>query len=285
MELINNPDIDIIDVSSPDHFHKEHVIVALNAGKHVFCEKPLALNLNDCHEVIVAEKKAKGKFFIGQVCRYAPGFVTAKRLIEEGVIGELFFVESEYAHNYSRMKPKSWRRDPKIMRSPFLGGACHAVDLLRWMAGDPVDVYALANQKCLTDWPQVMDATIAIYSFPDNVMGKVFCSIGCKRPYTRRTVLYGTQGTIVCDNTSSNIKVYAARWLPHEKNEAETGFIDISVSPSSHNFASEINDFIKAINENKVIELSASVGAKTVAVCLATDKAAKTKIPQMIEYI
>ena len=285
MELINNPEIDVIDVSSPDHFHREHVIAALEAGKHVFCEKPLALSLEDCKEIIKTEDKSSGKFFIGQVCRYAPGFVMAKKILEKREIGDLFFVESEYAHDYSKMKPESWRRDPKVMRSPFLGGACHAVDLMRWMAGDPVKVYALANQKCLPDWPKVMDATIAIYDFPDDVMGKVFCSVGCKRPYTMRTVIYGTKGTIVCDNMSSNIRIYASKWLPGQDNDIETGFTEVPVNVSSHNFASEIKDFIDKIGKNEDIELNAREGAKTVAVCIATDNAARTKTPQEVEYI
>jgi len=98
--LINIKDIEIISVASPDFFHREHSVSALLSGKNVLCEKPLALNLEDCIEIIKAVKKSGKKFMIGQVCRFAPGFVLTKEIIESGEIGELFFVESEYAHDY-----------------------------------------------------------------------------------------------------------------------------------------------------------------------------------------
>jgi predicted dehydrogenase len=91
------------------------------------------------------------------------------------------------------MEATSWRRDPKIMRYGFVGGGCHAVDLIRWIAGNPSEVSAYGNQKYLTDWPPILDAIMAIYRLPNDTIGKVFCSIGCKRPYTMRTVIYGTK--------------------------------------------------------------------------------------------
>ncbi|HOJ31703.1 MAG TPA: Gfo/Idh/MocA family oxidoreductase, partial [bacterium] len=136
-KLVAEKSIDLISVASPDYFHKEHCCSALLAGKHVLCEKPLALNLEDCIEIIKAVKQSGKKFMIGQVCRFAPGFVLTKEIIDSGEIGELFFVESEYAHDYSVAEGAGkWRKDQR--RKPFIGGGCHAVDLLRWIAGDPV---------------------------------------------------------------------------------------------------------------------------------------------------
>ncbi|HOL50408.1 MAG TPA: Gfo/Idh/MocA family oxidoreductase, partial [bacterium] len=91
-KLVAEKSIDLISVASPDYFHKEHCCSALLAGKHVLCEKPLALNLEDCIEIIKAVKQSGKKFMIGQVCRFAPGFVLTKEIIDSGEIGELFFV-------------------------------------------------------------------------------------------------------------------------------------------------------------------------------------------------
>ena len=130
------------------------------------------------------------------------------RLIDAGRIGELFFVESEYAHDYSTAARgwNDWRVDSNRPREPYLGGGCHAVDLLRWIAGNPSEIMAYSNHKCLTDWP-VDDCTISMMKFPNNVIGKVFVSIGCKRDYTMRSVFYGTRGTIIADNTLSLIHI------------------------------------------------------------------------------
>jgi len=262
-ELINIKDIEIISVASPDFFHREHSVSALLSGKNVLCEKPLALNLEDCIEIIKAVKKSGKKFMIGQVCRFAPGFVLTKEIIESGEIGELFFVESEYAHDYRVAEGVGkWRKDPR--REPFIGGGCHAVDLLRWITGDPVEVFAYSNHKCLTDWP-VNDATIAIYKFENEVMGKVFCSIGCIRPYTMRSVFYGTKGTIISDNTSDHILLCSKRYF---KEKANYNFAKIPVSISSHNISAEVNYFVEKILKNEDIDMNEIEGTKTVASCL-----------------
>lgn len=78
-------------------------MAALAAKKHVLCEKPMALKLDECSEMIAAAKAAETKMMVGQICRYTPGFVEAKKLIDRGEIGELFFVETEYAHDYSKI--------------------------------------------------------------------------------------------------------------------------------------------------------------------------------------
>ncbi|MCX7705242.1 MAG: Gfo/Idh/MocA family oxidoreductase [bacterium] len=263
-ELAKINDIDIISVASPDYYHRQHCIDALMEGKHVLCEKPLALNLEDCIEIIKAVRQSGKKFMIGQVCRFAPGFVLTKQIIDSGEIGELFFVESEYAHDYRVAEGVGrWRKDPR--RKPFIGGGCHAVDLLRWIAGDPLEGFAYSNHKCLTDWP-VDDATIAIYKFENEIMGKVFCSIGCIRPYTMRSVFYGTKGTIISDNTSDHILLCSTKYF---KTKTNYNFAKIPVNIAHHNVAAEIKYFIDCLQNNKPIETDEMEGTKTVATCIA----------------
>ena len=159
-EMIKDGGFDCIILVTPDQIHREHAVAALEAGYHVLCEKPLAQTMDDCEAMVAAARRSGKKFMTGQVCRKAPGFMKAKELVDAGEIGELFFVESEYAHDYQFMKPE-WRRDPVNLRYSIVGGGCHAIDLLRWIAGNPTKVMALANRKVLTDWP-VDDCTIAI---------------------------------------------------------------------------------------------------------------------------
>ena len=260
-ELIVRDDITIITIVTPDFLHAEQSTAALKAGKDVFCEKPMTSTLQESKAIIETVKETKRKFMVGQVCRFAPAFVLTKKLVEQGEIGELFFVESEYAHNYRKLGGiDNWRKDTHHPRHPFLGGACHAVDLLRWIAGEMEEVFAYSNHKCLTDWPED-DCTIACYKFKrNNIIGKVFCSIGCIRPYTMRSVFYGTKGTIISDNTSPHVQVCTA---------SEPGFSSIPVETSSHNVSAEIDIFIDSILNNKSVEMDAVEGARTVASCLA----------------
>ena len=134
--------------------------------------------------------------------------------MDSGEIGRLFFADSEYAHNYDHaLGHRGWRKDPRRPRNAFLGGACHAVDLVRWVAGDILEVSAYANHLALPDWP-VDDCTVALFKFAGGAIGKVLGSIGCVRPYTMRSLFYGTEGTVLCDNRSEVIQVCSRRRCP-----------------------------------------------------------------------
>jgi len=278
-ELVDDPNIDAVCVVTPDQTHSEITCAFLRAGKAVLCEKPMALTVEECEGMIRAEKETGGLLMIGQVCRCTPAFKMAKEMVASGRIGELVFVESEYAHSYAKKKGYgNWRFVPE--RHGFIGGGCHAVDLLRWIAGDPTEVYALANRKILTDWP-VDDTSIAIFKFPNNVMGKVFVSIGCKRNYTMRTVLYGTKGTIICDNTSDHLTLFEDDGTDTDSFTKEQ---IIPVDINNHNVTLEIDEFVEAILSGGKSPVSSLEGANTVAACYAAVESAKVGGPVQIKY-
>ncbi len=274
-EVVNCPDVDLVYVAAPDQFHAEMTIAAAEAGKHVLCEKPMALSVDDCARMIEAADKAGVKLMVGQVCRFAPGFVMAKKLIDMGLVGELFFVESEYAHDYAHIPGVGeWRKTPE--RHGIVGGGCHAVDLLRWIAGNVDEVFAYSNRKMLTDWP-VDDCTIATLKFAEkDVIGKVFCSIGCKRPYTMRSVFYGSEGTIVCDNTSPQIQIAS------EKLAGQRKWCGIPVDLASHNKQAELEGLARAVLNDEPVNPDAREGARTVATCLAAVESSATGKPAKV---
>lgn len=278
-ELVNNPQVDAVVLVTPDQIHCEMTTAFLYAGKDVLCEKPMALVLEECEEMMRAERESGRRLMIGQLCRYTPSFLMAKQLVDEGRIGELCFVESEYAHNYQRTRgANDWRVCPE--RHSFIGGGCHAVDLLRWIAGDPTEVYAISNHKVLMDWPSD-DFTIAIYKFPNNVAGKVFVSSGCKRNYTMRSLFYGTKGTIICDNTSPTIQLFED---DEEKGRKYTEALMIPVEISNHNVSEEIDFFVDALVNGTSMPVSSMEGASSVAACCATVDAAKSGEIVKIKY-
>lgn len=266
-DIVNNPDIDVVTVAIPDQQHVKVSCDLLRAGKHVLCEKPLALTREDIEEMVKVADESGSKFMVGQICRFTPSFEKAKEIISSGTIGEIYFIESEYAHDYMKLCD-DWRADPN--RHGVIGGGCHAIDLIRWLAGDPIEVFAYGTHKLL---PMVSydDATIAIMKFDENLAGKVFVSTGCKRDYTMRTVIYGTKGTLICDNTSPTMTLFTVDEEGVTK-EAET--IDVVVN--NHNAAKEFEVFADAIINDKKVVTDAREGAKTVAVCLAIVEAATT---------
>ena len=275
MDIVNNKDINVVTVAIPDQQHVKVSCELLRSGKHVLCEKPLALKRGDIEEMVRVADESDTKFMVGQICRFTPAFEKAKEIIESGVIGELYFVESEYAHDYMKLCD-DWRADPD--RHGVIGGGCHAIDLLRWLAGDPIEVFAYGTHRLL---PMVSydDATIAVMKFSENLAGKVFVSTGCKRDYTMRTVIYGTKGTLICDNTSPTMTLFTT---DEEGVTKEPQIIDIEVN--NHNAAREFEVFADAILNDRQVVTDAREGAKTVAVCLAIVESAKTGKPVNPDY-
>ncbi len=259
-ELLNNKHIQAVTVAVPDQLHAELTCEFLRAGKHVLCEKPLALTREDVRKIISAADETGLKCMVGQICRYTPAFEQAKRIIDSGKIGEIYYAESEYAHDYMYLVD-NWRADPK--RHGVIGGGCHAVDLLRWLVGDPAEVFAYGTHKLLPQVPYD-DATIAVMKFGGGIIGKVFVSTGCKRDYTMRTLIYGTKGTLICDNTSPSMTLFV---IGEDQMAHEPQIIPVQVN--NHNAPREFEAFANAIQGREPLVTDAREGAKTVEACLA----------------
>ncbi len=284
-ELLAAETLDVVCVCTPDHLHRDMVLAAFEKGLDVLCEKPLALHVDECEEMLRAAREKGRVLSVGQVCRFTPAFVKAKEMVNAGMIGELSFVESEYAHDYSHMGA-CWRSDPAVMRHGLTGGGCHAVDLLRFIAGNPTEAFAYANKKTLTDWP-CDDTAIGVLKFPNNVIGKVFVSTGCKRAYTMRTLLYGTKGTIVVDNMSSTMSLFLEK-IGDSDTLAGVKMKDVEmklpVTPVKHNVTDELKAFFDTVLHGKVNIIAGEEGAATVAVCEALIRSTGTGKPEAITY-
>lgn len=283
-DILQDENIEAVVVATNDQSHCQIVCDLLRNKKHVLCEKPMSLKLSECEEMMKVAKETGMSFMVGQLCRFTPGFVKAKELFDAGEIGDLFFIESEYAHDYSCMNQpfQAWRRGND--RPGLLGGGCHAVDLIRWFAGNPVEAFGYSNHKMLPDW-ETDDCSIGIMKFENDVIGKIFCSTGCQREYTMRTVIYGTKGTIITDNHSTHITLFKKE-INGEENSYGTPSrnirIEIPVAIASHNVPAEIEIFSKGILENKGVAITGFEGAATVAVCTAILDACRTGQPQKI---
>ena len=283
--MLADPEIDGVCVATPDHLHLQMVCDALRAGKHVLCEKPLSLHSDECKEMIrVAEETGK-LLMVGQVCRMSPGFIAAKKLIDDGTLGEVYFIESEYAHDYSAIN--GWRKEPALQRHPVTGGGCHPVDLVRWLTGsDPCEVFSYSTHRALPDWP-CDDSTIAVLKFHSGLAGKIYVSTGCKRNYTMRTVIYGTKGTVIVDNTTPHLSLFTEcfggldAFSGKKMKEIEHR---IPVRVDNHNFGDEIAEFCSCIESGLPPKISAEEGRKAVAVCEAIIRSSATGLPEQVLY-
>ena len=93
-EVVNDPEIDVVSVASPDYYHAEQSISLLEAGNHFLCEKPMTLDLDEAAAIADAVRRTGNNFMIAHPTRYTPAFILAKKMIARGDIGELFMAET-----------------------------------------------------------------------------------------------------------------------------------------------------------------------------------------------
>ena len=142
-ETINRPDIDIVDVCTPNFLHPIITNAAAKAGKHVICEKPLANSLKDAEQMLGIAKKAGVKHMCGFSYRFAPAVATIKKMIAGGELGEIFHFRAAYQQDWivDPNFPMVWRLKKKHTGSGALGDiGAHIVDLCQYLVGDVDEV-------------------------------------------------------------------------------------------------------------------------------------------------
>jgi len=198
-ELINDADVNAVYVATPPASHAEYAIRAARAGKPVYVEKPMALNLRQCREMIDACEAAGVPLFVAYYRRRLPDFLKVKELVESGTIGEPRFVSVELYHT-----PKSglnkgnlpWRVIPEIAGGGyFMDLGSHQLDFLDYVLGPIASVTGrAANQARL--YP-AEDIVTADFAFESGVLGSgMWCFTIAKHCHTDQTQIVGSKGRI-----------------------------------------------------------------------------------------
>lgn len=147
-ELVKREDIDIVDINAPSDAHKEIALAAAAAGKHLFCEKPLALTLADSREMLAAAEKAGVKHMVGFNYRFAPAVQLAKKLIEEGRLGEIYHFRAWFLQDWiiDPSFPLVWRLQKEIAGSGSHGDlGAHLIDMARFLVGEFSEVIGMSE--------------------------------------------------------------------------------------------------------------------------------------------
>jgi predicted dehydrogenase len=176
-ELLKRDDIDLVDITSPNNQHAEMIIKAAAAGKHIFCEKPLATSLADAKAALAAVKKAGVCHMICHNYRRAPAISLAKEMIASGELGEIYHWRAFYLQDWlmSPEVPMMWRVQKKIAGSGSLGDLmAHSIDLANWIVGD-IDSVACTMKTFIKQRPMLADVDAGLGGKADKgaKMGKV----------------------------------------------------------------------------------------------------------------
>jgi len=145
-DLISSQKIDAVIVCTPPHLHAEISIAAMELGKHVLCEKPLARTMDEAIKMIAKSHETGKMLKCGFNHRHHPAILQTRKWVDEGLLGELYFARCNYGICGRAGYEKEWRADPKIVGGgQLMEQGIHVIDLFRWFLGQPSDVSAFVS--------------------------------------------------------------------------------------------------------------------------------------------
>ncbi|MAS35783.1 MAG: dehydrogenase [Anaerolineaceae bacterium] len=183
-DMVNDPDIQVFDNGGPNNAHAEPTIAAAEAGKHVFCEKPLARTAEEAKTMLDAVEKAGVKHMVAYNYRFVPAIVQARNLIASGALGRIFHFRAVYLQDWiiDPEFPMTWRFTKEVAGSGSLGDlGSHILDLGRFLVGEPTKVMGMMK-TFIEDRPDgeggrakvdVDDAVTALLEFENGAMGTI----------------------------------------------------------------------------------------------------------------
>jgi predicted dehydrogenase len=243
-DLLRAPAVDWVAVGTWNCFHREHVVAALEARKHVFSEKPLAITLDECLDIGKAWKAAGKNLIVGFTLRYSPHYRKIREIVESGQIGRIVSFEfNETLHfDHGAYIHGDWRRLRSQAGSHVLEKCCHDLDLANWIVGSVptrvasfggVGMFRPENEHLMRDIPKaasgtepfkgwwdynesienpfttnkdIVDNQVVILEYANGVHASFHtnCSTSIKE---RRMYICGTEGTIRSDVIDGSIQV------------------------------------------------------------------------------
>lgn len=303
-DVVNNPEIDILDVNTANDTHAEISIAAAKAGKHVICEKPLAMTVKECAAMLAAVKKAGVVHMICHNYRRIPAIAQAKKMIEAGDLGRIFHYRARYLQDWivDPEFPLVWRLQSKIAGSGTHGDInAHIIDLGRFLVGELSEVCGhletFIKERPLVPSSRkkgrvtVDDAVVTLGRFKNGALACLEASrFASGRKNHIQIEINGSKGSLVFDFEDMNRLKYFSRTDAADRQ----GYRDILVTESvhpymgawwppghiigyEHTFVHTLFDFIQAVVKGKSVQPTFEDGLENQKVLEAVEKSSKQR--------
>ncbi len=196
-ELCQASEIEAVFVVSPDALHRDHVLLALRAGKHVLCEKPLAMNAGEVEEMLLAAERAGTLFGVAQNMRYNLAIDLMRRWIAEGRIGKPQLAHAQFCYEAGR-SPRTWINDPALaLGGPIGDVGIHCMDALTYVLGEPVAALTtLAHRDAASG--QVESHAAVSLQYGSGALGVV--TVTTRAAYRSLIEVVGERGSLTCED-------------------------------------------------------------------------------------
>jgi UDP-N-acetyl-2-amino-2-deoxyglucuronate dehydrogenase len=268
--LKNNPQLNVISICTPNGLHAEHSIKALNAGFHVLCEKPMAITVDDCSQMINAAEKANKQLFIIKQNRFNPPVAAVKKIIDEGRLGKIYSVQLNCFWNRNEDYYKnSWKGTKDLDGGTLFTQFSHFIDLLYWMIGDVQEVKGYIgnlNHKGIIEFE---DTGVITMKFFNSAIGTINYTVNSYQKNMEGSLtIFGEYGTVKIGGQYLNeleyqeIKNYKIDNLPPGNPANNYGQYQGSMS----NHDKVYQNVIEVLSGNGVVATSGFEGLKTVEI-------------------
>lgn len=270
--LLENKDINVVYIGSPNHIHREQVLLAAQAGKHILCEKPLATTVEDAQIMVEACRKAGVKLGVSFHLRHNPIHLAVKEKIQAELLGDLLMVDVQYMHvtagAESTYKLPTWRTDPVTAGGAgFIGTGIHAIDLLRYISGQEIlNLCAFGDKSWYSSGTEKL---IQASLYLGNGIVSSLSGGMMKYPFNN-LIVYGTKATVRC-NGSLGYYGGGRLELISDLGTQTTEF------PNCDVYAREIEAFAESIQFDKEPNASGRDGLRAVEVVTGIYESLKTR--------
>ena len=268
-ELLAHPGLDALSICTPPERHAQETIAAAQAGKHILIEKPVATRVEDLHAMDAAVRAAGVRTVVGFVLHWNPQVQTAKALVDDGALGQLLYVQTDYWHNPEQSGyPGAKGHLERSTLSGTLIGGCHAVDMARYLMGsDVVGVTALMFTSL--EGLKAPPNQAALVQFANGMAGKVSACTEQWMPYQFNIDLLGTDGALRDNRLYTRKLPGALDWTTFPTISPTSGAV------SHHPFRGEIDHFVECVRSGVESPVNLRDAVNTHEVCFAIDRSSQ----------
>ncbi len=280
-EALSAEAVDVVDVCTPTYTHKDLAVEAFEAGKHVLCEKPMALTLKDADEMIWSAGKADVKFMVAHVLRFFADYAKARGLVKQGLVGEPVIARAQRTSAAPPWGVESWFLEQAKSGGVTVDLAIHDVDFLRWCLGDEVRrVYAVACTRGATPGAMLEDHVLMVLRFRKGCIAHVEASWAMPglHPFTTSLEVAGTKGMLNLDNQSTPPITITTDKKVERLNPETRPWVQGMPFPIDPYYA-EIRHFATCVLEDREPMMDGEESRKTLEVVLAAADSGRSGKP------
>jgi predicted dehydrogenase len=277
--ILKDEEVQIISIASFDDDHASQIIQAINAGKHVFVEKPLCQTIEQLQEIQKVWSKYNGELKLASnlILRATPVYQWLKEKINSGAFGKIYSFDGEYLYGRLHKITDGWRNSVENY-SVMEGGGIHLIDLMLWLINErPQNVFSMGN-RISTEGTKFRynDFVASTMQMESGLIGRITANFGSMHRHHHIVRVFGTKGTFIYDDMGARV-----HWSRDENSKTEM----LSMPTLPVDKGDLIPDFVSAVLEDKNINEQTQATFDGLSISAACDRALISKRLEIINYL